>query len=49
VFEIPDLLGVECRPRPVVILAIGEQMPDDHRQLASYGNGGDVIADATSG
>lgn len=43
-FEISYLLGMEGGPHPVVILALAEQMPDDHRQLARDGNGGDVIA-----
>ena len=43
-FEIPYLLGVEGLPHPVVVLMLAEEMPDDHRQLASDGDGGDVVA-----
>ena len=43
-FEIPYLLGVKRLPHPDVVLMLGEEMPDDHRQLASDGDGGDVVA-----
>jgi hypothetical protein len=43
-FKVPDFLGVQGRTNPAVVLAFRQEMPDQHRELASDGDGCDVIA-----
>lgn len=42
--QVPDFLGVQGRTNPAVVLAFRQEMPDQHRELASDGDGCDVIA-----
>ena len=43
-FEVTDLLGVQRRTDPGIVFPAPQQMPDDHRQLASGRDGSDVLA-----
>ena len=43
-FEVTDLLGVQRRTDPGIVFLAPQQMPDDHRQLASGRDGSDVLA-----
>jgi hypothetical protein len=47
-FEVAALLRVEGWPHPRIVLAILQQMPDDHSELAGDCNRADVVA-ATPG
>ena len=45
-FHRAGLVGDQSRPCPLVIRALGQEMPAEHRQLASHGDGGDLVATA---
>src|SRR3954464_4757599 len=42
--EVAQLLGMQRGPDPGIVLALGQHVPQDHRQLAGDGNGSDVVA-----
>jgi hypothetical protein len=44
--QIAQLSGVERRSSPRVAFAFAQQMPDDHRQLPSRGDSGDMLTSA---
>jgi hypothetical protein len=43
-FEVTDLPGVQRRTDPGIVFPAPQQMPDDHRQLASGRDGSNVLA-----